>query len=116
MSENEIINPETTEPTKARRKTTPTAIYPETPTRIVAIDSQYIRDYFKGEYEAGRIKAPIIKKYSKRYKELVAEKGERAYFQTYRTEFVKEFFPALAASQKKQNKESMSDFLDSLLK
>lgn len=124
MAKKENITNETVETTtsaepikpKQKRATTPTAIYPDKPTRIVSIDSQYIRDYFKGEYEAKRIDADTIREFSALSKKLVGEKGERAYFQPYRNEFVKRFFPELDKNRKKANQESMADFLDNLLK
>lgn len=101
---------------KKHRKTTPIASYPEVPTRIVAIDGQYIKDYFKGEFEKGNITRKELGVWADKSKKLIAEKGERAYFQEFRAQFVKKFFPDLETRKtEKIKKESMTDFLESLL-
>lgn len=101
---------------KKTRKTTPVAVYPEVPTRIIAIDGQYIKDYFKGEYEKGNITRKELGIWADKSKAYIAEKGERAYFQPFRTEFVQAFFPELEKRKtQKVKKESMTDFLEGLL-
>lgn len=101
---------------KKTRKTTPIAVYPEIPTRIVAIDGQYIKDYFAGEFKAGNITRKELGEWADTSKKLIAEKGDRAYFQEFRAQFVHKFFPDLENRKvKKEKKESMTDFLESLL-
>ena len=109
------------EPKKVKkpRKTTPIAIYPEIPTRIVSIDLQYIKDYFKGEFEAGRITRKEIGEWADKYKDIVAAKGANGavkYFQEFRGEFIKKYFPELEERRyAKEKKESLGDFLEGLL-
>lgn len=101
---------------KKNRKTTPVAIYPERPTRIVSIDGEYIKAFFKGEFEKGTITRKEIGQWADKAKKLIQEKGERAYFQEFRTEFVKKFFPELEKRKtEKVKKESMANFLENLL-
>jgi len=108
------VKPEVKE--KKTRKTTPIAKYPEVPTRIIAIDGQYIKDYFKGEFEKGNITRKELGLWADKSKELIAAKGDRAYFQEFRAQFVKQFFPDLEnRKNQKVKKESMTDFLEGLL-
>lgn len=101
---------------KRTRKTTPIAVYPEVPSRIIAIDGQYIKDYFAGEFKAGNITRKEIGEWTDLAEKLIAEKGERAYFQEFRAQFVQKFFPDLEKRKsQKVKKESMSDFLKGLL-
>ena len=101
---------------KKTRKTTPIAIYPEVPTRIIAIDGQYIKDYFKGEFANGKITRKELGEWADLSKKLIAEKGDRAYFQEFRSQFVEKFFPELEKRKtQKVKKESMTDFLEGLL-
>lgn len=88
----EVMTPAEPAKPKQKRKTTPIAIYPDKPSRIIDIDGQYIRDYFNGEYQVGKISADTIREFSALSKKLVDEKGERAYFQAYRAKFVETFF------------------------
>lgn len=104
------------ETTKRTRKTTPIAKYPEIPTRIIAIDGQYTRDFFKDKAAKGEISKEELQEWAKLTRTLIEEKGERAYFQAFRQEFVKAFFPALLeASKQKAKRESMADFLEGLM-
>lgn len=119
MSEvNEQVAAEVVEEPKEKkhRATTPIAKYPEKPTRIVAIDSLYIKGFFAGEYAKGKISKKELGEWSKRVKELIEIEGNRGYFQPFRTEFVKKYFPELLNLKPKKNNESISDFLDGLLK
>lgn len=105
---------ETTE--KKKRATVPAAKYPEVPTRIVAIDSKYIKAYLKDNYEKGAISREELVGWNKLYKDLVEIHGERLYFHEYRKQFVKAYFSNLEDRiSEGKKKESMGDFLDSLL-
>ena len=102
---------------KKPRATTPIAKYPDKPTRVIAIDGEYIREFFKAKYEAGEISSEELLKWSDLTKELIEAKGDRGYFQPLRKEFVKAFFPELLDIQPlKKEKESMADFLKGLVK
>lgn len=104
--------------TKAKKARTPipAAIYPEVPTRIVAIDGKYIKAYFADNFQKGNISREEVEGWNKLYNELVEEYGERSYFMTYRKEFVKAYFPELLERiATPQKKESMGDFLSALL-
>ena len=99
-----------------KRKVAPVAVYPEVPTRITSIDGQYIKDFFKGEFEKGNITRKELGLWADKSKALIAEKGDRAYFQPFRAEFVQAFFPDLEKRKtQKVKKESMTDFLEGLL-
>lgn len=99
-----------------KRKVAPVAVYPEVPTRITSIDGQYIKDFFKGEFEKGTITRKELGLWADKSKALIAEKGDRAYFQPFRAEFVQAFFPDLEKRKtQKVKKESMTDFLEGLL-
>ena len=101
---------------KKKRTTVPPAKYPEVPTRIVAIDSKYIKAYLKDNFEKGNISRDEIVGWDKLYKDLVEIHGERLYFHEYRKQFVKAYFPDLEDRiSEGKKKESMGDFLASLL-
>lgn len=107
---------ETNNTEKKTRKTTPIAVYPANPTRIVAIDGKYIKDYLKGEFENGNLTRKEIGEWADKAKEMIKTHGDRKYFQKFRTAFVKKFFPELEERKtEKEKKESMAEFLESLL-
>lgn len=104
------------EETKKKRQSIPAAIYPEKPTRIVAIDSKYIKDYLADNFKNGNISRDEMIGWQKLYNDCVETKGERGYFQEYRKQFVKAYFPELVARiDTGSKKESMGDFISSLL-
>ena len=101
---------------KQTRQVSPVVIYPEVPTRIISIDGQYIKDYLKGEFEKGKITRKELGLWADKAETLIAEKGERKYFQEFRSAFVKAFFPELEQRKnQKAKKENMADFIKGLL-
>lgn len=105
----------TVEETK-KRKSIPAAVYPEKPTRIVAIDSKYIKDYLADNFTKGNISKEELIGWQTLYNDCVETRGERGYFQEYRKQFVKAYFPELVGRiNTGSKKESMGDFISSLL-
>lgn len=99
-----------------RKKNYETAVYPAVPTTTASIDKKYIEDYLSDNFKKGNISKDELIGWKKLYTDCVDAKGERGYFQQYRKEFVKAYFPTLAVKTKnKANNVSFADFIDSLL-
>lgn len=96
-----------------KRKTYETAVYPALPEATVAIDKTYIEAYLADNFKNGNISREEMIGWKKLYTDCVEAKGERGYFQQFRKEFVKAYFPTLAAKTK--SNADMGDFIDSLL-
>lgn len=96
-----------------KKKTYETAIYPAIPTTTAAIDKAYIEAYLADNFKKGEISREELIGWKKLYNDCVDAKGERGYFQRYRKEFVKAYFPSLGI--KTSDKTNIADFIDSLL-
>lgn len=96
-----------------RQKTYETAVYPAIPETTAAIDKTYIESYLADNFKKGNISREEMIGWKKLYTDCVEAKGERGYFQQFRKQFVKAYFPTLAAKAK--SKKDMGDFIDSLL-